>query len=199
MKWDDDIDIPWLESEGLSQLILDKVSWQQILDYCKIEYIDVGGGDYKSKCPFHSDGNERTPSLNYSDSKNIYHCFGCHASGNKIDLVKNYFQTPYYIALERVASIIGINSNSDFDISEIEGISKRPPEETVSFYTHKAGLLLRENLRFFEDTPKYKACQKWTDRQFSKLDKCLKMNDDKWPKVKEYLEWLTEYINKRRL
>lgn len=198
MKWEDDIDIPWLENEGLSQLILDKVSWQQILDYCKVEYID-GGDEYKSRCPFHSGGNERTPSLHYSDTKNIYHCFGCHSSGNKIDFIKNYLKTPYYIALERAASIIGINSSSDFDLSEVSSLSKRSPEETVSFYIHKAGLLLRENLKAFEGANKYKSCKKWTDKQFAKLDKCLKMHDDEWPKVKEYLNWLEEYIEKRRL
>lgn len=36
-------------------------------------------------CPFHTD---TQMSLSFSDEKNIFHCFGCHAKGNIIEFVR---------------------------------------------------------------------------------------------------------------
>ena len=37
------------------------------------------GGRYFGLCPFHK---ERTPSFSVSSDEQLYHCFGCNASGN---------------------------------------------------------------------------------------------------------------------
>lgn len=42
------------------------------------------GKDWVMRCVFHE---ESTPSLSVSESKNLYHCFGCNASGSVIDWV----------------------------------------------------------------------------------------------------------------
>ena len=42
------------------------------------------GKDWVMRCVFHE---EATPSLSISESKNLYHCFGCNASGSVIDWV----------------------------------------------------------------------------------------------------------------
>ena len=42
------------------------------------------GKDHVMNCPFHDDA---TPSLKISSSKNLFNCFGCHASGTVIDWV----------------------------------------------------------------------------------------------------------------
>lgn len=39
------------------------------------------GRELVGQCPFHDD---RTPSLSVSDEKGLFHCFGCHASGDVI-------------------------------------------------------------------------------------------------------------------
>ena len=39
------------------------------------------GKDLAGKCPFHEDD---TPSLIVSETKNVFHCFGCDASGTVI-------------------------------------------------------------------------------------------------------------------
>jgi DNA primase catalytic core len=45
-------------------------------------------GNYKVVCPFHDDKN---PSLSLSDSKKVWNCFGCGASGNLFGLEKRRF------------------------------------------------------------------------------------------------------------
>ncbi len=42
------------------------------------------GKDYALRCPFHDD---KTPSMMISPDKNVFHCFGCGASGTVIDWV----------------------------------------------------------------------------------------------------------------
>jgi len=44
------------------------------------------GGDSKIRCPFHGDGQERTPSLHvWSDPEDGWFCFGCERGGTIID------------------------------------------------------------------------------------------------------------------
>lgn len=45
------------------------------------------GGNYQGLCPFH---NEKSPSFSVSEDKQVYHCFGCKASGNVFTFVQNY-------------------------------------------------------------------------------------------------------------
>lgn len=44
--------------------------------------IPTGPSSYKCCCPFHPDN---TPSLHFSDEKQVFHCFGCNAGGTIID------------------------------------------------------------------------------------------------------------------
>ncbi len=60
------------------------------------------GGNFISNCPFHS---EKTPSFIVSPSKQIYHCFGCGASGDAINFVMEYEKLSYPEAIEKLASI----------------------------------------------------------------------------------------------
>lgn len=45
------------------------------------------GKDYFGCCPFH---HEKTPSFSVDEPKQLYHCFGCGASGDVIDFVMEY-------------------------------------------------------------------------------------------------------------
>lgn len=71
-------------------------------------------------CPFHS---ERTPSFSVSEERQLYHCFGCGASGNVFTFLKNYKgmtfpETIEYLAeragLEIPKEIIDAKSKSDY-------------------------------------------------------------------------------------
>jgi len=65
-------------------------------------YIELqkAGANYKAICPFHD---EKTPSFVVSPSKQIYHCFGCGASGDTIQFVMEYEKLSYPEAVEKLA------------------------------------------------------------------------------------------------
>jgi len=60
------------------------------------------GSNYKALCPFHS---EKTPSFVVSPAKQIYHCFGCKASGDAIKFVMEIEKLSYKEAIEKLASM----------------------------------------------------------------------------------------------
>ncbi len=63
------------------------------------------GDGYKGLCPFH---NEKTPSFVVSQSKQIYKCFGCSASGDVISFVEKYYNLPFSEAVEKISQEEGI-------------------------------------------------------------------------------------------
>ena len=78
------------------------------------ERIDIrrAGSNYKARCPFHD---EKTPSFMISDSKQIFKCFGCGASGDSIKFVMMYDNLSYPDAIRSLASKYGIEIKEEFD------------------------------------------------------------------------------------
>jgi len=60
------------------------------------------GSNFTALCPFHS---EKTPSFVVSPTKQIYHCFGCGASGDAIKFIMDIEKLSYPEAIEKLASM----------------------------------------------------------------------------------------------
>ena len=58
---------------------------------------------YTGLCPF-PDHNEKTPSFSVSESKQLYHCFGCKKSGNIFTFLEAYNGLSFVEALEYLAA-----------------------------------------------------------------------------------------------
>jgi len=67
------------------------------------------GKDYLLSCPFHE---EDTPSLVITPSKNLFHCFGCEASGTVIDWVMKTQGISFRHAVELLREDVGLVSGS---------------------------------------------------------------------------------------
>ena len=69
------------------------------------------GSNYKGVCPFH---NEKTPSFVVSDTKQIFTCFGCGATGDVLEFVQKFDNLDFHGAVEKLAEEYNIeikNSN----------------------------------------------------------------------------------------
>ena len=64
------------------------------------------GGNHWGCCPFH---NEKTPSFAVSESKQMYHCFGCGVSGNVYTFVMQYENFTFPEAVKALAERAGVN------------------------------------------------------------------------------------------
>ncbi|MGD8923436.1 MAG: DNA primase [Syntrophobacterales bacterium] len=63
------------------------------------------GRNYLGLCPFHS---EKEPSFTVSEEKQIFHCFGCGASGSVFDFVMRTRNLSFVEAVEELANRFGI-------------------------------------------------------------------------------------------
>ncbi len=63
------------------------------------------GNNYMGLCPFHG---EKTPSFSVSKNKQMYHCFGCGASGNVFTFLMNYENMTFPEAVKNLADKAGM-------------------------------------------------------------------------------------------
>jgi DNA primase len=64
-----------------------------------------GRDTYKGLCPFHQ---EKTPSFNVHESRQFFHCFGCHATGDVFKFIERIQGISFYEALKQLAERYGI-------------------------------------------------------------------------------------------
>ena len=91
------------------------------------EYIEVKqkGRNFFAQCPFHGNGQERTPSLSVSRERQIFNCFACGTGGNVFSFVMKYEDVTFVEALKIVAKKVGYNLN----ISSIPEYQEKYHEE----------------------------------------------------------------------
>ena len=91
----------------ITQLSLQKL--QDSVDIVDLisHYIDVRkvGANHMALCPFHDD---KTPSMSISQSKGLYHCHACGASGDSIKFVMEYERLGFQEAVQRVADFFNV-------------------------------------------------------------------------------------------
>ncbi len=77
-----------------------------IIDYVS-QYVQLKktGRDYSGLCPFH---HEKTPSFHVSQDKQLFHCFGCGASGNLVQFVMRTENLDFVDAIKLLADRAGI-------------------------------------------------------------------------------------------
>ncbi len=63
------------------------------------------GKNHFGLCPFHQ---EKSPSFSVSNEKNMFHCFGCHESGDVFTFLIKYKNISYPEAIKEVAAIVDI-------------------------------------------------------------------------------------------
>ena len=91
----------------VSDELLNEISMaNDIVDYASsFMQLKKSGRSYMACCPFH---NEKTPSFHINRDKQLFHCFGCGASGNFIQLVMRLEGLDFQDAVRQMAERAGI-------------------------------------------------------------------------------------------
>lgn len=101
-------------------------------------------------CPFH---NEKTPSFSVSEEKQLYHCFGCQASGNAIGFVMAKENLDFIDAVEFIADQFGI------DLEPYKVTSGKPDQselrKKLHFVNRQAAVYYYKNLKRSENAMGY--------------------------------------------
>lgn len=101
------------------------------------------GANYKGLCPFH---NEKTPSFTVSASKQIFHCFGCHAGGDVIRFVQRIERLEWIEAVRYLSREYGI-SMPEMRRSTSDSQENKDARIAAMEVTQIAASLFAENLR----------------------------------------------------
>lgn len=93
-----------------------------IVDYASaFMTLKKNGKNYMACCPFH---NEKTPSFNIDRDKQLFHCFGCGASGNFVQLVMRLEGLDFKDALKQLAERANITIPEN-GVREPSALSKK--------------------------------------------------------------------------
>lgn len=92
------------------------------------------GANYVGLCPFH---NEKTPSFTVSDSKQIFHCFGCGEGGDALTFVMKMENLSFPEAVKFLGDKLGI------------AIEEGPKDDKKTQERNKGYEINREAARFF--------------------------------------------------
>ena len=110
--------------------VLEKVKDQMDIVQLVGEYVHLkkSGSNHVGLCPFH---NEKTPSFTVSESKQIYHCFGCGEGGDGISFIMKRENLDFVDALKFLADKYGIPWE--------ENLNREDSEEKNTLYKYEQG------------------------------------------------------------
>lgn len=97
------------------------------------------GSGLMGRCPF-PDHQEKTPSFSVSDTKQVYHCFGCHKKGNIFTFLKDYSGMNFPEAVEHLANRAGIpipvQENANFQQGQQHNEKKKQLAQINALASH---------------------------------------------------------------
>lgn len=125
-------------SQGIPEEIVDEIRQRTDLVSLINEYIKLErrGKNMVGLCPFH---NEKTPSFSVSPDKQLYHCFGCGASGNVFSLIMQMENLTFPEAAHYLASKAGVTvpeKKAQTGMESLKDKIYRLNELAARYYTH---------------------------------------------------------------
>lgn len=108
-------------------------------------YVELkkNGANFKVCCPLHG---EKTPSFVVSPRKQIWHCFGCGASGDAIKFLQEYKKLSFVEAAEEIADYYNFTLQHDNNQNPKANDHKRILEGMSAFYVQSLQEKHREYL-----------------------------------------------------
>ena len=98
------------------------------------------GNNFVARCPFHT---EKTPSFSVNRLRQIYHCFGCGASGNAISFLMDFNHLEFVEAVEDLAAFVGVEvpretaEKNDYALKQDAGRIYQVLEGVADFYAEQ--------------------------------------------------------------
>lgn len=121
--------------------IIDEVKARNDIVDVISEYVTLKrtGKNYVGLCPFHL---EKTPSFTVAPDKQMFYCFGCHASGDVVTFVMKKESKGFYEALKILADRAGV-ALPDTQLPPAEAAAVKRRQTIYSALSHGADLYSR--------------------------------------------------------
>ncbi|MEI6706481.1 MAG: DNA primase [Methylococcales bacterium] len=102
------------------------------------------GANYVARCPFHT---EKSPSFSVSRNKQMFHCFGCGASGNAIGFLMDFNHSDFVEAVEDLAAFVGIDVPRETTSASYQAEPKKQDLNTLYLVMEQVAALYVQQLR----------------------------------------------------
>ncbi len=141
------------------------------------------GSQLVGLCPFHQ---ERSPSFSVSDTKNLYHCYGCRASGDLISFVMETQGLSFTEAIRDLSARAGLAIPSGVLQGLEEGAAKASEHEMFYRIGNFVSRFFRAQLEKSEAAKAYLARRKISDG----VQKLFLVGyaENSWDSLSKYLE-----------
>lgn len=130
------------------------------------EVVPTGGGTWSHKCicinQEHKQGNERSPSCNFNEETQEFHCFGCQWFGDVFDVMAKLANRSVLGLLEELVGKGGVDLEGSMPVAI--------PKLDLARINQKLSVMLREHLDLFKNTDCYEEEFVWTEGEFRKID-----------------------------
>lgn len=134
----------WIEddltatSEGTIALINRANKSIDIVEYFDSKFVltyvpSSTGWNYKTYCPFHKNGNERTPSFFINQNDNRCFCQACGFSGGIVEFIQKYYKRGHIETAEHIINCISGKISIEEDVV-IDKIKSRKEIEKLALY-----------------------------------------------------------------
>lgn len=117
----------------------------------RLELKPSGGNNLKGLCPFH---NEKSPSFMVSKDRNLYHCFGCGASGSALTFLLANDGMTFRDAIRELAAQARLALPPQMQEGQQAGGAPGVPEAAYQA-TETATKFFRHALRYSEEAKEY--------------------------------------------
>jgi len=107
--------------------------------------VEQVGNTLKARCPFHGDGNERTPSMQVSED-NRYYCYACEAKGDVFNFVMEQESVDFKEAMQILAKGYGVELGTWGGGSGARAKPARPQADQALVDVHAAAAAFYQSM-----------------------------------------------------
>lgn len=162
------------DSKALRKQLAKSLSFESVAKkYAnRIEAVCSASWTHKCTCPFHKNGQERTPSLHLSDLDKTFFCYACSVSGDIFDFIGMIRGSPG----DTVAMKYKESKNISIDLTDITPSRTRSNVHEINL---QISISIREYLTSIKDTGSYNDDICWSESIFKRMDeRFAKLTDD---------------------
>jgi hypothetical protein len=189
------------ELQAAKAVLYDQLSFAEVAAKYSARVEETYSSSFTHKCicpnPRHKNGNERTPSFNFSERDKGFVCFGCGIHGDMFDLIALLEGMPWYQAVRMFLE----KESIDLEGIDLDSFKDRVIYQHDYFYDANLhlGTKLRDYLNELQGSPLYEQDANWVDAMFRRIDnRFSKLPDKDFEQAHAFQSQILMEIDRRR-
>jgi len=159
----------------------------------RVEPVHSATWTHKCTCPFHKNGQERTPSLHISDTEKTFFCYGCSVRGDVFDFIGMIRGSPGDVVANKYRELKNI-------AVELSDAADSRPKTDVHELSLQLSVAIREYLLSSKELEKYSDECLWADGVFKRIDdRFSKLTGNDYEQARNFYMQIMLELERRKL